>query len=147
MKNKLKLSLPLKISQIANKINQSLSKTLKEFDIAPEQRAILYMIESESLINQNELGLHLGKDKTTISRTLDVLEKKGYILRKYAKNDKRSKIITLTSLGKEAVNVTQPSIQYFREAVLYDISYEEVEKFFILLDKISLNIDRYNSEK
>ena len=147
MDTKQKLSVSLKIAQIANQINNSLSKTLKEYDIAPEQRAILYMVDIENSISQNELSVNLGKDKTTISRTLDVLESKGFIVRKYAKNDKRVKIITLTDLGKETVEITQPTIQYFREAILYDISAKEVEQLFKLLSKVSNNIDSYSIEK
>ncbi len=73
-----KFSVPYRVAQTASKINQSLTKALKDYDIASEQRVILDLIDQDSSISQNELSQALGKDKTTISRTLDAIEKKVY---------------------------------------------------------------------
>ena len=51
--------------------------------------AILDFIDQDNTLSQNELSKNLGKDKTTISRTLDALEKKIYIVRIPTQEDKR----------------------------------------------------------
>lgn len=147
MKNIQKFSVPYKVAQTANKINQSLSKTLKEYDIASEQRAILNIIDKDGKVSQNELSQILGKDKTTISRTLDALEKRGYIKREFIKKDKRVRVISLSFFGKEILEQTEPIIAQFREAVLFDFAQNEIEQIFTLLEKVSTNIDKYNNEK
>jgi len=145
--NKLnKFSVPYKIAQTANKINQSLTKVLKIFDIAPEQRAILDLIDQDNTLSQNELSITLGKDKTTVSRTLDALAKKGYIQRVPTLEDKRIKTINLTAKGKLVLDKTKIIIDNFRESMIDDFSKDEVETIFKLLKKISKNLDEYYIE-
>jgi len=142
MKNTRKVSLAHKVVQTAYKLTQSLSHELKNFDIAPEQRVILEVVDKNRKVSQNELSQYLEKDKTTVSRTLDVLEKKGYIKRKYTKEDKRIKFISLTPLGKEMLDKTVDIITNFRESTTNNFTKEELNTFFSLLEKISLNIER-----
>lgn len=103
MKKLKDFSVPYRVAQTANKINQSLTKVLRDFDVAPEQRAILDFIDQDNTLSQNELSKNLGKDKTTISRTLDALEKKAYIVRIPTQEDKRVKTINLTSQGERVL--------------------------------------------
>lgn len=146
MKKLKDFSVPYRVAQTANKINQSLTKVLKDFDIAPEQRAILDFIDQDNTLSQNELSKNLGKDKTTISRTLDALEKKSYIIRIPTQEDKRVKTINLTSEGQRVLDKTKIVIENFREAMIEDLSEDEVDIMFKLLDKISNNIDNYYEE-
>lgn len=147
MNEKKKVSLPHKVTQTAYKINQCLSKDLMKFDIAPEQRVILEVVDRNNKISQNELSQFLKKDKTTVSRTLDVIEKKGYIVRKYTNKDKRIKFITLTSFGKEALDKTEEMVTSFRKKTLNNFSKEEIDTFFGFLEKLTLNIERNDSEE
>ncbi|MGB5919152.1 MarR family winged helix-turn-helix transcriptional regulator [Arcobacter sp.] len=146
MKDIKKVSLPHKVTQTAYKINQSLSNDLKEFDIAPEQRAILEVIDNNNKVSQNELSQYLKKDKTTVSRTLDVIERKGYITRKYTKEDKRIKFITLTSFGKDVLNKTEEILNLFRKKTIANLSEEEITIFYDLLEKLLLNIERSDNK-
>ncbi|WP_320035695.1 MarR family transcriptional regulator [Halarcobacter sp.] len=146
MKKLKDFSVPYRVAQTANKINQSLTKVLKDFDVAPEQRAILDFIDQDNTLSQNELSKNLGKDKTTISRTLDALEKKSYIVRIPTQEDKRVKTINLTSEGQRVLDKTKIVIENFREAMIEDLSEDEVDIMFKLLDKISNNIDNYYEE-
>ena len=41
MKKLKDFSVPYRVAQTANKINQSLTKVLKDFDVAPEQRCYI----------------------------------------------------------------------------------------------------------
>ena len=79
MSYELERSIGFKINQTANKINNKYTKMLQPFNIAPEQRAALEIIKYESDVNQTKIATILGKDKTTISRTLNTLETKGFI--------------------------------------------------------------------
>lgn len=140
-----KYSIAFKVARTSNKINQAITKALKVYDIAPEQRAILDIIDNDNSISQNDLASILGKDKTTISRALDAIEKKGYIDRISTKEDKRVKLISLTSLGKEALKKSKQTIIDFRLSVIKDLSEKEIETISKLLEKISDNVDRYTS--
>lgn len=147
MNNKHEFSISFKIAQVTNKMIQSLSKVLNEFDIAPEQRAILNNIKNDPLVSQNKLGQNLGKNKATISRTLDALDKRGYIVRESLIDDKRVKIIKLTTLGEEVLEKTEPIITKFRNQVTSDFTEEEIDIMFALIEKMLNNIDKFNDEK
>ena len=87
----LESSIGFKINQTANKINNKFNTVLQKYDIAPEQRAALEIIKYEKEVNQTKIANILAKDKTTISRTLASLEKKGFILKKQI--NKRTNLI------------------------------------------------------
>ncbi|MCT7645894.1 MarR family transcriptional regulator [Arcobacter lacus] len=140
-------SLLFKISQVAAKTNQALSKKLKEFDIASEQRIILDLIKKENILSQNELSMILGKDKTTVSRLLDLIEKKGFIKREKSLEDKRFRTIFLTKLGEDLLQNTEFIINEFRSDVLININQTQIDNVMNQLNKIFNNIEKYNNEK
>lgn len=76
MENELKKSIGYKLNQTVNYLNNSFNQVLNKHEIAIEQRATLEIIKYEKNVNQTMIAQILGKDKTTISRTLKTLEKK-----------------------------------------------------------------------
>ncbi len=97
MSYELEKSLGFKINQTANKLNNKYNQLLQSFDIAPEQRATLEIIKYEADVNQTKIANILGKDKTTISRTLNTLENKNLITK--SQINKRTNLIQLTQKG------------------------------------------------
>ena len=69
-------------------------------DITIEQWRILFYLWKEDGINQQELAKRSKKEKSTITRQIDILEKKGLIIRRSQSSDKRNKQIFLTQQGK-----------------------------------------------
>ena len=134
----LEKSLGFKINQTANKINNKYTKILHTFDIAPEQRAALEIIKYEVDVNQTKIANILGKDKTTISRTLATLEKKGFILKKQI--DKRTNLIELTKQGDEILEKSATQVKEFRDSLFSNLENSEVNKLINLLEKITSNV-------
>lgn len=133
----LRKSIGYSLSRCANTINQDLNKILLPFGIAIEQRATLEIIKFETDVTQTIIANILGKDKTTICRTLNALEKKGFITRNDSHNDKRSKTIQLTSEGEEILQQTHTTISAFRQQLNDKLSPEELASLFNSLDKLS----------
>jgi DNA-binding MarR family transcriptional regulator len=139
MDTELQKSLGFKINQIANKINSNLLKVLHPFNIAPEQRATLEIIKYEQEVNQTKISNILGKDKTTISRTLNTLEKKGYISKKAI--DKRTNSIELTDEGEIILSSSKADVLAFRNELSSLLTMQEQKQFIETLAKISLYIE------
>ena len=79
--------------------------------------------------------------KSTVTSMLKSMEKKGYIERKSVDYDARKKIITLTPEGEE---IHSEIVEVFKETEEYlkkDISPEELEVFFTVIDKIKKNVE------
>ncbi len=138
MAYELEKSLGFKINQAANRINNKFSKLLNQFDIAPEQRATLEIIKYEKDVNQTKIANMLGKDKTTISRTLSTLEKKGFILKKQI--DKRTNLIELTKFGEEILEKSALQVKEFRNTLFSNLEQEEVDLLIHLLEKVASNV-------
>ena len=133
----LKNSIGYRINQLANKINTQLNKRLLPYNIGIEQRAILEIIKFEPHVNQTTIAQLLGKDKTTISRTLNALEKKELICRSGFLQDKRSNLLTLTQKAETILTQSQEEITQLREQLHHALDEEEKLSLFNSLDKIN----------
>ncbi len=130
-------SIGFKVNQTANIINNYSVNILKPYQIAPEQRAILELLKNDKLINQTTIAKLLGKDKTTISRGINALERKGFLKRKTVLNNKRSNQIILTKEGENILECTRMIITDFREHFHSKLNKEEMKTLFMLLNKLS----------
>lgn len=139
MSYELKNSIGFKINQSANKINNKFNSLLQSYNIAPEQRATLEIIKYEKDVNQTKIASILAKDKTTISRTLATLEKKGLIQKEPI--DKRTNMIKLTTLGEDILEKSHESVQEFRKNLFSNLKKEEANKLIELLEKLNSSID------
>ena len=137
MAYELEKSIGFKINQTANKLNIKYNKILQIYDIAPEQRATLEIIKYEKEANQTMIAEILGKDKTTISRTLATLEKKDLITK--TQIDKRTNHIQLTKLGEEILEKSTNQVKEFRATLISNLTNDEVSQLITLLEKVALN--------
>jgi len=135
MKTKLKQSIGFNINKTANLINSSFNQKLQLHGIALEQRATLEILEFEKNVTQTKIAQILGKDKTTISRTLKTLEKKGFI--KKEELNKRTYLIKLTKIGKEVLEESSQTVQEFRTKVSSKLTQNEIDQLFNILNKVS----------
>lgn len=138
MTYELEKSLGFRINRTANKINNKYNKILQEYDIAPEQRATLEIIKYEKDVNQTKIAEILGKDKTTISRTLSSLEKKDFITK--VQSDKRTNQIKLTSKAEEMLEKSASIVKDFREKLKTNLDETEIKTLVELLEKVTLGI-------
>ena len=135
----LESSIGFKINQTANKINNKFSTLLQKYDIAPEQRATLEIIKYEIDVTQTKIANILGKDKTTISRTLNTLESKSLITK--TPIDKRTNLLQLTQKGEEILNESSSCVKTFRKNLTSKLDNEEINKLIILLEKVTLSVE------
>ena len=140
MSYELEKSLGFKINQTANKLNNKYNQLLQSFDIAPEQRATLEIIKYEADVNQTKIANILGKDKTTISRTLNTLENKNLITK--SQIDKRTNLIQLTQKGEDILNDSFSSVRDFRKKLTSNLSEEETTQLVSLLEKVALSVEK-----
>lgn len=133
----LKDSIGYRINKVANNINKELNQILSKYDIAVEQRATLEMIKFEENVSQTMIAQLLGKDKTTISRSLNSLEKKGLIIKSEIQNDKRVNVIKLTPKGENILEQSQNDINTYRKKIHASLQTHETLFLFNCLDKIA----------
>ncbi|MFM9986107.1 MAG: MarR family winged helix-turn-helix transcriptional regulator [Flavobacteriales bacterium] len=116
----------------------------KEFDllnleITVEQWILLKLVDQHEGKTQGEIANISFRDPASISRTLDILEKKGMIRRGGVKESKKKKIVQLTKEGKYFILQTMPLIDHMRSKGIKGLSQTEVESLMNLLLRMQKN--------
>lgn len=91
--------------------------------------ALQVIEETGSPINQNQLCQSTGVDKATMVKTIDHLEKLGYVERVDSKNDRRVKNLHLTRKGKSALAQAHRIRGEYEKEFLSPLTSEEAESF------------------
>jgi MarR family transcriptional regulator, organic hydroperoxide resistance regulator len=111
------------------------------YDITFEQWTILNVLYAEPGLIQSEIAVKTFKDKTNVTRILDVLSKNGYITREKHDNDRRSSCIYLTEAGKNMFISLIPHIKLFNEQLMNGLSDQEIDLLKSILEKIFKNTE------
>ncbi|WP_299064545.1 MarR family transcriptional regulator [uncultured Polaribacter sp.] len=112
---------------------------LNHLDLTKEQMIVLKKLHDKDGLNQNELAFLTLRNKSSLTRLLTKMEAKNYIFRQQCKKDKRSKIVHLTSFGKEIFKKTKPVIQQLITTMEQNISIEEKQQMIKIFKKIQTN--------
>jgi DNA-binding MarR family transcriptional regulator len=88
----------------AQAMKNRFANVLKPFCVTPEQYATLMLIDHSEDVTLTDIANLLYKDKTTITRTIDALEKKEYVKKIQLKNDKRAYKVTLTQKAIDMID-------------------------------------------
>ncbi len=131
------------IELTARKIRQYGQSILKSLgiDITIEQWLVLNVINENESINQIDVGEILVKDKPTISRMVNHLEKKGLITKIPSSKDSRKVELNISKKGKTMINDIYPTIEKIRFKGLNELSQEEIKNIENILEKIQKNLD------
>ena len=97
---------------------------------------LLYISENEG-VTQAQLSEIHRKDRNIVSRNIDVLEEKGFVIRKRGIVDRRSFSIHLTDLGHSVISTHKNLIKESEQEVLSNLSKDEISIFYSLLTKIA----------
>jgi len=111
-------------------------------DITPEQWVLLNKLE-KSTMSQADLATESFKDKHTVSRIVDLLQKKGFIHRQQDPDDGRRYLVSLTDTGRNETVKAREHVYASRELGWEKISEEEYQSLRTILDKIFLS---YNGD-
>jgi MarR family transcriptional regulator, transcriptional regulator for hemolysin len=118
----------------------------KEFDllgigITVEQWVLLKVIEENNGLSQNELAKATHRDPASITRTLDILVKKNWVLREPIPENRRQYHIRLTQAGADFVVQHMPMVTGLRNTSIKGFSKTEIETLLTLLRKIQKNVE------
>lgn len=80
--------------------------------------------------------------RSTASSILSLMEKNGLITRESVPYDARLKKIVLTQKALEVQSYVDKNFARFEKTIQQNISDEELEVFFAVLDKINSNLER-----
>ena len=139
---KLHMNLGLLIRSAHNSMTERFVQNVfnSGLDISMDQWMILGPIWQLESPSQKELGEICFRDKPSITRIIDSLEKKSLVVRVPDQIDHRIKRVVLTKAGKQLFYDVLPIMEKTREEVRGNIPEEEIQIFKNVLSKIIKNL-------
>jgi MarR family transcriptional regulator, transcriptional regulator for hemolysin len=127
-----------------NKISRIYSQ--REFDrlgldITIEQWILLKIIHESQFISQKDLANKSLRDPASITRTLDLVQKKGLIDRQAVPDNRRQYNIVLTKKGLDFIQKVLPIVNQHRQKSVDGLSDSELKTLTKLLYKIQKNME------
>jgi DNA-binding MarR family transcriptional regulator len=109
------------------------------YHVTDEQWIILSVLWEKEGINQQELSNLSDRDKTSITRLIDALEKNNIVVRVPDKSDRRNKLIYLTKKGRDLEQGLGQVALSVMEKALSGLTDEHIETSMFTLKKIIKN--------
>lgn len=106
------------------------------------QPRILGCLLEQGEMSQRELADAGMFDVTTLSRTLDKMEKAGLVVRKVNPASRRAHLIALTPEGREKARKVQKYFDWLDQVLWGDIEEKEMESLYRTLEKIEENVKK-----
>jgi DNA-binding MarR family transcriptional regulator len=79
------------------------TETFSDLDLTQKQVSVLWLIEDHPDIAQADIGRRLQMDRATVMAIVNRLQKRGFVERGDAKEDRRRQSLHLTELGRDAL--------------------------------------------
>ena len=104
--------------------------------------ASLGLIVGNPGISQNEIAKQTGTDKSIIVSIIDQLEELGWAVRTPSATDKRRHALYPTKLGQAELDRIGADINAKEQALLADVSPEDLQDLFAILDRMHASCQR-----
>lgn len=109
-------------------------------EITIEQWSVLYHLWKEDCLSQQELCNRTFRDKPSITRLIDNLEKQKMVRRMPSKTDRRINLVCLTDAAKEIQDLTIEIANLTMNEALVDVNKEDIERVKIVFQKVYDNL-------
>ena len=110
-------------------------------DITIDQWLVLKTIHESPDITLQKVGAAVFKDFASVTRIVQLLERKGLLRRKPHPSDGRRSELVLTRSGESVIRTVEPIAQANRRRALEGIDAEDVARLRELLKRIVENCD------
>ena len=111
-------------------------------NLTPKQFIVLKHLMEEDGREQKHLAMITERDKTSLTRLISTLEKKGLVRREVSLKDKRANHLFITDLGKKTFIATLPLIIESIQEIQSGIDQEELDHAIETIMKVRNNIKR-----
>ena len=131
------------VGKVSTAINRTFLRAfaLEGIDISTEQWSVLACLWKKDKVTQQALCSITSKDKPSMTRLIDKLEKRNLVTRVSDHNDRRINLIHLTQAGSALQKNATELVQKIVTKTLNNISEEEMNTARIVLKKIMTNLE------
>ncbi|WAH37238.1 MarR family winged helix-turn-helix transcriptional regulator [Alicyclobacillus dauci] len=138
--NPLTDSMGFLLGQTFRRVSYLTNLRFRSHDITAEQWILLLCLKERGSITQTELAEASGKDKTTVTRLLDNLERKGMVTKCADEADRRARLIDVTPKGRRTAEELVDVEKQVLDIAMSGLAPDEVAQLRALLVRIQRNV-------
>lgn len=127
--------------KVSAAINRKLNRNFRQndIDITPEQWTVLIYLWEKDGVTQQELCNATYKDKPSMTRLIDNMERQELVKRSSSRSDRRINLIHLTQTGKDLEEKSRYVANRTLKEALQGLSIEELKISQEVLRKVFTN--------
>lgn len=118
---------------------KNLRDTMGTSDITIDQWLVLKTVKDNPKMSQKKIAEKVFKDYASITRIIEILVQKDYLIRMFHPEDRRRFKLKLTDLGELTYESLVPIVRQNRRMALEGISKQEIDLVQKILNKIIHN--------
>ena len=124
------------------RLKQFIASKLRRMDVplTPEQFILIDLLWNQGSMSQQQLADQMQKDKNSVTKLVDALERKGFVVRQQNRNDRRSNTLVLTEKAEGLKHGAKQKGISILDEMLLGISEEELRSFLVTLHKLNSNM-------
>lgn len=132
------IPLPFTFHRVEMQFAKTLTANFRQrgYPLTYEQFMILYALWIEDGVKQKTIALLMGKETVSVTKLLDVLETKGFVIRVSGNDDRRIKKVYLREAGRSLQKQLLPVFEETYRKVFGSLTEGEEQKIQESLQKI-----------
>jgi len=145
-------SLGFVVNGLARLMRSALEARLKDFSLTPTSWTVLMALAEAAndescgdALSQTDLARRTFLDGATITRTLDLLETKQYIVRNRDDDDRRIQMVALTDDGREMTEKTAGLGEDVNAYAMGDLYPVQQKELLLLISMVTRRLTEDNS--
>jgi len=131
---------PYLMNRIVHRYNQTVQTAMSERGITTPKMRVLAALASQGDLTVNELTVFAVSEQSTMSRTLDQMEKSELVTRKTSDHDSRVREVSITDKGLEVYRSIWPDMLAAESSMLDGLDKKSRAAFLETLNRILVNI-------
>ena len=130
------------------RLKQFIAAKLRQMEVplTPEQFILIDLLWNQGSMSQQQLADQVQKDKNSVTKLVDALERKGFVVREQNRQDRRSNTLVLTEKAEALKHGAKQKGISILDEMLVGISEEELRSFLVTLHKLNRNMTPAESE-
>jgi DNA-binding MarR family transcriptional regulator len=128
----------LNVMRTAEVIERALSDFLKGFDLSPVQYNVLRILRGAEPagVTCSQIGERLLTHDPDITRLLDRMESRGWIVRERSKEDRRAVITRISEAGMQLVNRIDQPIEAMSQSKMGRFGHDDLAALIATLERM-----------
>ena len=124
------------------KLKQFIAAKLRQKNVplTPEQFLLIDLLWNQGPMSQQQLADQMQKDKNSVTKLVDAIERKGFVFRQQNAFDRRSNTLVLTDKALELRDDAKQKGISILDEMLEGISEAELRSFLSTLNKLNVNM-------